>query len=336
MSYTQRTSTMSNAAQYLLTTILLLALAVVGNAAKQKTLLEIEKPGIDKITQLTAIEHSTILFTIADYMIGYAKEGHFNWITSTDTYHAGNCSWTHPALSHDGLRVAYVTDSVIPKHCRIMIYNIPTATQQKLVETEDEPGEVMWSWDDTEIVLFERGISAVSVKDGVKRAILPIPWKRISDRQFESGVWYLMRWLHNGKDLVVELNTELPTKEPGTYTEQSNLLLVNGGAARLLDVGSQPAVSPLSDRIAYYAPEGIVAINADGTGRTVLSKAPSRMIFFKEDLFGNIVWSSDGNRLFFGTIVSESREDNLYLLDVKSGRHEQFLSHSSIMIRGWH
>jgi hypothetical protein len=52
-------------------------------------------------------------------------------------------------------------------------------------------------------------------------------------------------------------------------------------------------------------------------------------------LFGNIVWSPDGNRLFFGTIVSENRRDNLYLLDVKSGHREQFQSHTSITIRGW-
>jgi hypothetical protein len=40
--------------------------------------------------------------------------------------------------------------------------------------------------------------------------------------------------------------------------------------------------------------------------------------------------------LFFGTIVSENRRDKLYLLDVKSGRRERFLSETSIGIRGWH
>jgi hypothetical protein len=59
------------------------------------------------------------------------------------------------------------------------------------------------------------------------------------------------------------------------------------------------------------------------------------MLFFKEQLFGKIVWSPDGNRLFFGTIVSENRRDNLYLLELKSGRREPFLSHTSIAIRGW-
>lgn len=103
----------------------------------------------------------------------------------------------------------------------------------------------------------------------------------------------------------------------------------------MVDVGSRPSVSPISDRIAYYGRDGVVAVNADETGRSVLARAPGAL-FLKEDLFGNIVWSPDGNRLFFGTIVSENRNDNLYLLDVKSGRRERFLSHTSITIRGWH
>lgn len=94
-----------------------------------------------------------------------------------------------------------------------------------------------------------------------------------------------MQWLHNGKDLVVELNTEIPTKEPGTYKQQSNLLLVSGRDARVIDIGSQPAISPISDRIAYYAPEGVVAINPDKTGKAVLAYAPRRILFLKDELF---------------------------------------------------
>ena len=164
--------------------------------------------------------------------------------------------------------------------------------------------------------------------------ILPSSMRKIGDQEFTFGVWYPMQWLHNNEDLVVELSTEIPTKEPGTYKQQSNLLLVSGGGARVIDIGSQPAVSPKSDRIAYYAPEGILTTNVDATGKTVLTKAPGA-VFFKDELFWKIAWSPDGNRLFFGTIVSENRRDNLYLLDVKSGHREQFLSHTSITIRSW-
>jgi hypothetical protein len=80
-----------------------------------------------------------------------------------------------------------------------------------------------------------------------------------------------------------------------------------------------------SYRIAYDASEGIIAINADATGKTVLAKVPRAVLFSKDELFWKIVWSPDGNRLFFGAIVSENRRDNLYLLDVKSGRREPII-----------
>jgi hypothetical protein len=228
-----------------------------------------------------------------------------------------------------------VSDGGTPERCRIVIHNIPTGSEQELVQTTDDPGEISWSWDDTEIAFFDHGISAVSVRNGVKRVLLPYPMRKIGGHEFTFGVWHPIQWLHDGKGLVVESNTEIPLKEPGTYHEQSNLLLVSGGDARMIEIGSQPAVSPTSDQIAYYAPEGIARINPDKTGKEVLAEAPRTMLFFKDDLFWKIVWSPDGKRLFFGTIVSENGHDNLYLLDVKSGRREQFLLHTSIAIRGW-
>jgi hypothetical protein len=158
---------------------------------------------------------------------------------------------------------------------------------------------------------------------------------KIGGQEFTYWVWDPIQWLHSGRDLAVELDTQIPTKQRGTYQQQSNLLLVKDGSARVVDIGRGPAVSPISDRIAYYGRDGVVAVNADETEKSVLAKAPATL-FSKEDLSGNIVWSPDGNRLFFGTIVSENRSDKLYLLDVKSGRREQFLSHTSITIRGWH
>jgi dipeptidyl aminopeptidase/acylaminoacyl peptidase len=326
---------MSNILQHLLVAILLLSPTAHRDEAETKALLEREKPGIEKIAQLTANDHTTILFAIADHLIGYAKDGHIEWIKSNRNSQRVTCAWPHPALSHDGLRVAFVSDSGKPEHCYIVIQDMGTGVQQELIETADDPGEISWSWDDTEIAFFDHGISAVSVRDGAKKVLLPFPLKKIGNREFTFGVWYPMQWLHNDKDLIVELNAEIPTKEPGTYNQQSNLLLVSRGDARVIDIGSQPAVSPISDRIAYYASEGVVAINADTTGKTALGEAPGPILFSKDELFWKIVWSPEGNRLFFGTIVSENRRDNLYLLDVKSGRRKLFLSHTSITIRGW-
>jgi hypothetical protein len=257
---------MSSTVQNLLVALVLLAPTALGNEATT-SLPEVEKPGINKIAELTAREHSTILFTVADDVIGYANHGVIGWINSNHQSGRNSCGRPHPALSHDGLRVAFVSDGDTPQRCRIVIHDITTDIDRELIETADDPGEITWSWDDAEIAFFDHGISAVSARNGVKRVLLPFPMKKIGDHEFTFWVWYPVQWLHNGKDLVVELNTEIPTKEPGTYNQQSNLLLARGEDARMIDAGSQPAVSPLSDRIAYYAPEGVVAINPDKTGK---------------------------------------------------------------------
>lgn len=318
---------------HLVALVLLVTLTAAGSGTETNSLMKREKPGIDKIAQLTAREHSRILFAVADYLIGYAKDGQVEWINLPGN-RASSCGWPHPALAHDGVRVALVTSSDVQGHCRITIHDVSLGTQRPLVDVVHDPGEISWSWDDSEIAFFDHGIQAVSVRDGSKRTLLSLPKMKIGGQEFTYGVWDPIQWLHNG-DLAVELNTEIPAKERGTYQQQSNLLLVKDGGARVVDIGSKPAVSSISDRIAYYGGDSVVAVNADETGRSVLAKAPAPL-FFKEDLFGNIVWSPDGNRLFFLTIVSENRSDKLYLLDVKSGRREQFLSHTSITIRGWH
>jgi hypothetical protein len=328
---------MRNAAQYLLVVSSLFALMTGRTEVKTQSPPDREKAGIDKIAQLSAKEHSTILFTIADCSIGYAKNGDVRWIQSSGQCGSGNCSWPHPSLSHDGSRVAFVTGSNMPKHCDIVIHDMSNGLQRELIETANDPGEISWSWDDTEIAFFDHGISAISVGDRTMRVLLPYPIGKIGGHEFTFGTWYPMQGLHNGKDLAVELNAEIPTKTSGEYHQQSNLLLVSGAVARVLDIGSQPSVSPITDWIAYYTSAGVTAINPDGTGKALLTKVPGDMLFSKADeLFSRIVWSPDGSRLFFGTIVSENRRDDLYLLDVKSGRREQFLSHTSITVRGWH
>jgi len=316
---------MRRTVRFLTSGIAFLAAAVAGNSGGTKTLLELEKPGIDRITRLTEREHATILFTIENEIVGYAKEGRVEWIGPTTEPEPGDCKWPHPALSHDGLRVAFVTYGATPKHCRIVIRDMPRSVQRDLIETSGDPGEISWSWDDSEICFSEDGIFSVSVRDNARKRLLP------------KGLWLwgTMQWLHNGNDLVIEKEVAIPQKEPGHVRYQGNLLLVHGGEARFIDVGKSPAVSPLSDRIAYFSSGKIVAINADQTEKVILAKAPLGPLLMREELIGSIAWSPDGNRLFFGTIVSDNYNDKRYLVDVQSGRRETFLSHTSIEIKGW-
>ena len=312
----------------------LLAMTVRGARADDQSLRAYEKRRIDKIAQLTAEEHSTILFSVADELIGFAKDGQVEWIASGhDPYHS-NCGWPHPTLSHDGLRVAFVSDGDTKEQCRIVIYDLNTRSRRDVLQTHSDPGEIAWSWDDSEIAFFERGISSVLVRDGSTK--VPAPYtamNRLEGYDLRWGVWSALQWLHDGAGFIRDAEKEIPTKQPLSFRSESDLLIVTGGFAHGVDVGSFPAVSPLSNQIAYYGREGIVAINADGTGRTVLARHHGLSGDFPNR---GIVWSRDGSRLFCGSMESENRRDGLFLVDVKLGSYRRFLSRTSITIRGWH
>jgi len=143
-----------------------------------------------------------------------------------------------------------------------------------------------------------------------------------------------MQLLHNDQDLVIERSEEVLAGPRGAFAEQSKLFVVGTNGGHLIDLGSGPSVSPLSDRIAYFVPEGIATINADGTERQLIAKTP-RVFFSPVHSIGPIVWSPDGGRLFFADIESEDRSDRLFLLDLKSGKPSTFVSHTSIRVRGW-
>ena len=325
-----------NLVRHLSTTVLAVALASAGNGgeawAQSK---QLEQPAVDKIVQLTAQDHSTILFTLGGYRIGYSRSGRVQWIVPNDKPGLRECSWPHPALSHDGLRVAFVTASDDTKHCVIRIHDMETGKEDGLLVTNGDPGEISWSWHDQDIVFFDHGFAAVSVQAGIRQAPMPSPLERPSGKNYEHSVWDSMQWLHNDKDLVVTLDTEIPTKEAGTYIQGSDVLLIAQAETRVLDMGSGAAVSPSSDRIVYFGTKGVMSISPAAAEPTVLAKAPSSPLFSKEELFGTPVWSPDGNQLFIGTIVSENGRDKIYLLDVASGRYSRFLSHTSIAIRAW-
>lgn len=302
--------------------IAFLALAARGEAAQSYPELEGNKSGIDKIVQLTAKEHSTIVFTVSDTLIGYARDGRLEWINEHSPS-SPQCGWSHPTLSHDGWRIAFVEASETRGLCRIVVFDASKRTRHELIETRSDPGEISWSWDDSEVVFYDGGISAISVNSMATRRLWSFP-PQLAGRPLEFWVWYPMQLLRHGDDLIIE-----------AVSGQSHLISIIGGEARVLALGSRPAVSPALDRIAYQAADGIVAINPDGTARTVLTKAPRALGLFKEDFVGKMTWSSDGRRLFFGTMVSENRHDNVYLLNVQTRRRELFQSDTSIVIRGW-
>jgi hypothetical protein len=91
---------MSYVFQHLLVAILLSASTASVNKAGVKSLPEVEKLGIDTIARFSVQEHSTILFTLADRVIGYAKDGHVAWINSNHESGTARCQWPHPGAGH--------------------------------------------------------------------------------------------------------------------------------------------------------------------------------------------------------------------------------------------
>jgi Tol biopolymer transport system component len=316
---------------------LLTTLTAVGGQANYKSVLKSEKRGIEKIVQLTARDHSAILFTVDQYLIVYVRDGAIVWIDDTDW---NLQRWRpHPALSRDGTRVAFVSDGDTPASGRIRIRDMATGAERELATVDGDPGEISWSWDDSEILFFDtgssersnRGISAISVREGARVTVIPASVLGVWSR----AQWYPMQWLRDGKGLVIELSMVASGSKTGALaTYEPGVFVVGSGTIRQIDRGRLPAVSPSSDRIAYYSSEGVVAANPDGTGRTVLYGAHSSPSF-KDDSLGAIVWSRDGTRLFFSEIGSDEDSDELHLLDLNSHRQEKFLSHTSIRIRGW-
>ena len=285
-----------------------------------------------KLAALSTNGHSNILFTINDEIIGYTAGGKVGRIGHE---WLGRCNrWPHPALSHDGLRVAYVADGEAegrPLHnCRIVVHELATSAEKTIVSLPDDPGEISWSWDDSRIVYFDRSTIDVSLIDSTRNN-----WSEKGAGSF--FVWYPMQWLRRGESLVVQRGEEVPSREPKSFTTQAKLFRIEReDPPRLIALGSNPSVSPQSDQIAYLGEGGIAAINPDGSGKHLLAKAPrTGPLFQKELLWGPIVWSPDGQQLFFGAIESEDHSDKLFLLDIRRGQIKTFASHTSIRIRGW-
>ena len=172
-----------------------------------------------------------------------------------------------------------------------------------LFATDTAPDELAWSWDDSRIAVHDgRTISAISVPTGALHTLISSP-AALSN----------LHWLHNNKDLVVEMTEE--DNESGVYVLSESTL-------RRLDTGREPVVSPRSNRVAYYAAKGVVAIDSEGTGRALLLKIrhahPDR-----------IVWSPEGGRLLL------NGDGEIHLLELRTHGDEKLVEHTAIRILAW-
>jgi hypothetical protein len=195
-------------------------------------------------------------------------------------------------------------------------------------------GEIAWSWDDSEILYFFRGVQSISLSSKKVKLILPLSEMRREGKEYSYWAWFPLQWLHDAGGTLVELEIDVPTGKPGESIATSDIFTVRNERKNIFARGSRPSVSPRSDEIAYFSGDSVKVGNASGEHQTIV-RAPRQFTFIREEWFGRPTWSPDASKLIVGTIVSESRRDNLYILDLESRKLSPFLSKTSISIRDW-
>jgi len=322
----------------MLSVAICLALLLGRAAAESETerLLRLEHSKIDKVVVFTAQEHSIVLFSIAEYIVGYAKEGQLQWISSTTR---SPCPNAFPALSHHGDKVLYQVAAEDHK-CHLLVYDTKSHSSQQVLEKEGGAFfRTSWSWDDSQITFWDpRGVIILTLESGNQRVALPRA-EVSKDRYSFAGD---IQWLHDGR-LILTLEKFIPDtkqRDPRWMAGQTAtyIMSINDGNAHVLGVGSWPSVSPVSDEIAAFADNKLVVMTADGSQERVVSNAPRYpryLPLFRGELGGHIVWSPNAGRLFFMNIVSDNSADNIYLVDLKAGQRRLFLEKTSLSILGW-
>ncbi len=315
---------------------LVLLVARVAAESETEWLLRVERPRIDKIAALTAQEHSIVLFSIAEYIVGYAKDGQLHWISTTT---GSPCPNAFPALSHHGDKVLYQVAAEDHK-CHLLVYNTTLHSSQQVLEKEGGAYfGTSWSWDDSQITFFDsRGVIILTIENGNQHVVLPQAELKKDGYSFEGGI----QWLHDGR-LILTLEKFIPDtkqRDPRWTSGESVIYIasVNDGQAHVLGIGNWPSVSPMSDEIAAFADNKLVVMTADGSQQRVVSNAPRYphyLPLFRGYLGGHIVWSPDAGRLFFMNIVSDNGADNIYLVDLRAGQRRLFLEKTSVSIIGW-
>jgi hypothetical protein len=145
-----------------LATVVAVAQKAAGSGADEADeLWRFEGPNIAKVAQFTAKQQATVLFTV-DGLVGYATAGTARRL---DLPRGGSgCANLNPALSHDGRLVAFITGEEAG-NCRIAIFEIASGKVRPLIDLKSDPGQLPWSWDDSEIAVFSL-VTLRSVRSG--------------------------------------------------------------------------------------------------------------------------------------------------------------------------
>jgi hypothetical protein len=306
-----------------------------------------DQSNIEKFAQFSADMHAAILFSVGDNATGYAING----VARQLHLLPGNSSCPHPtpALSHDGRTLAYWSAQPSGK-CGITLLDIGTGSSRPLPELGVNWSTLSWSPDDSEIAFhhttfiptYSASIQAVAVRDGSVRTLVPpgpitLDGTQYSERELGLDNFARIEWSHDSETVVVGFTRYVPHPNSQWYDAKLvGIALANHGVLSSFSTGTFASISPAGDRIAWITLNNkIAAANLDGTDRRVLTGAPRWLGLLPGDLNWPITWSPDGKQILFRNIVSDDCTDDIYLLQVDTGRRRRLLHHSCIAILNW-
>jgi hypothetical protein len=297
-----------------------------------------EASDIAKLAALTRIDHSTIFFRWEN--TGYIRDGVFHPIVFNDPVRKpleqGKCRGR--AVSRDGSRIAYVVPTADDARCTVLVRDLRTDADSRLVDVEESWGPLAWSWDDNEIAYQRRGgIFAVSTKDGHERTLAHLPTKVAGE---ETAEIHSIDWFHKYSGLLANVVVCLPTGTGGkwkTCNLTDYVLTLGPDASRVVAVGGGATVSPQRDEIAFVTSTNAEVIGVDQRYADRITTIPFTLWWlpiFREDPI-HVVWSPEGDRFWFSTILDEESHHSFYLVDVKTRARQRLLTHTSIYATDW-
>ena len=130
------------------------------------------------------------------------------------------------------------------------------------------------------------------------------------------------------------------TGKPGECKETGHVLILAPDGSRVLALGLGAATSPARDQVAFITATNVQVIDADGSNGRQISSVPRTFFsippFLREQSWwSKVVWSPQGDRLRFGTVLDEEFNSNYYLVDVRDGKRRRILSNTSLDVTDW-
>jgi len=289
-----------------------------------------EAADIATLAALTRVDHSAIFFS-GRTTSGYVRDGAFHPLFLNQSKERPDVLCRGRAVSRDGFRLAYVVPSTGAARCTILIRDLRTDTDSRLVDVEESRGPLAWSWDDRELA-YQRGagLFALSIEDGRERAFARLPGASIIS----------IDWFRQASGILANTEVCVPTGRPqGECRETGYVLDVRGGESRVVTPGLGASVSPTREEIGFVTSRDadVFDLNLRTARRvsTVPFTVPWIPVLREETWWTRVVWSPTGDRFWFGTILDEEFNSNYYLVDVRSRVRRRLLTNTSLDVTEW-